>query len=129
MIKGYAPQWDAKQQQLEAALQQQGWRVIDRQRENLDWWADAVWVVESTWSPQGSRAYLTFLVDPQWEGPTRAGTGVWAVAASASLPTSRREAESRMIIMKRWDEQLPAFVSGMAAFRRVAQPAADRADE
>jgi hypothetical protein len=114
---------DSKQRQLEAALQGQGWRVIERRSEDLDWWADAIWVVESEWSPRGTRACLTFLVDPQWEGPRQAGAGVWAVAASASGPSSRREAEARVIAMKRWDEQLPAFVSDMAALRGVASRA------
>ena len=36
--------------------------------DDLEWWADEVWKLKSTWSPEGVVVYLTFLVDPQHEG-------------------------------------------------------------
>ena len=110
----------AARRQLEAALQRHGWRVTDRGDKDLGWWADEVWVVESEWSPRGARAYLTFLVDPQWDSPRQRGAGVWAVSASSTVPSSRAEAETRLIPLKRWDEELPAFVEALNDLRRVS---------
>jgi hypothetical protein len=106
---------DAKQRQLEAALQQHGWRVVDRRDKDLGWWADSVWVVESDWSPRGKRIYMTFLVDPMWEGPRRPGEGVWAMSVSPTVPRSREE--GRQIALKRWDDQIQTFIAEMATFR------------
>src|SRR5688500_8391653 len=47
-----------------------GWSVeriedADTEWPALEWWQDEVWILKSVWSPQDSRVYLTFLVDPQ----------------------------------------------------------------
>lgn len=70
-----------------------GWEIITIYNNDLEWWADEIWQIHSTWSPQGSEAYLTFLVDPQHEGVRRKGEAVWAIGASKHLPKDRGEAE------------------------------------
>ena len=53
-----------QQHDIEEMLLREGWRVADRQVAPA-WWLDEVWVLESTWSPTGTQAFVSFLVDPQ----------------------------------------------------------------
>ena len=110
---------DSKSQQLEAALARKGWSIIERRTDGLDWWADEVWVVQSDWSPRGVCAFVTFLVDPQWEGPRPKGHGLYAVSVSPAPLSDRLNADAPRIALKRWASQLPGFVAAMETLRRV----------
>ena len=103
---------------LLALLPEQGWQVA-RTEENLDWWADEMWFLESTWSPVGSRAYITFLVDPQFEGNRRKGEAVWAVMASLFKPTSYFQGEHEFIVSlgQGWKDHLPALFAFIGCLR------------
>jgi hypothetical protein len=87
--------------------------------ENLEWWADEMWVLESVWSPVGGRAYLTFLVDPQFEGVRKKGEGVWAVMASPRRPEDwvRVEGEFTLSLGQSWEKRLPAFFEHLSTLR------------
>ena len=72
-----------QQLKLLSQLEPHGWtKLEDRETRTLDWWADEIWVLASLWRPQECRVYLTFVVDPQWEGPRAPGEGVWCVTAA-----------------------------------------------
>jgi len=79
-------------------LEVDGWQVEQIFEEGLEWWADEIWEIKSTWSPHGSSAYLTFLVDPQHEGNRKKGQSVWGIGASKVFPRSREEAEGVGIV-------------------------------
>ncbi len=66
--------------------------------DDLEWWADEVWKLKSTWSPEGVVVYLTFLVDPQHEGNRKKGEAVWGIGCSKTSPLSREHAESGCIV-------------------------------
>jgi hypothetical protein len=66
--------------------------VVARTSE-VEWWADEQWRLESSWSPVGFTVFLTFLVDPQHDGPRAPGQAVWAVSISPDEPRSRAAAE------------------------------------
>jgi hypothetical protein len=95
---------------LEATLDQHGWHV-EVQSEDADWWVDERWRVRSTWSPVGFTVHVTFLVDPQHDGPRSKGAAVWAAAVSRTPPTSRAEAErcSHAAFRERNIEELVRF--------------------
>ena len=95
----------AQRAEIAAALPDSGWRLAERQQPAEHWWIDELWTLEAVWRPQGRRAYLIFLVDPQWEGPRRFGEGVWAVACSKTLPGDRTSADScdAVAIRPRWE--------------------------
>src|SRR5688572_21040420 len=67
-------------------LPKHGWNVVSIEEDSLEWWADEMWVLESVWSPVGSRAYVTLLVDPQAPVNRKKGTYVWAAKVSFSKP-------------------------------------------
>src|SRR5689334_20551194 len=77
--------------QMIAKLFESGWRMVCRERDDLHWWADEIWVMESEWAPQGFTVYLTCLVDPQLDDHRQHGQAVWAVGTSLHRPKDRRE--------------------------------------
>lgn len=74
--------------ELADQLHANGWDVLE-QVHDLEWWADEIWELKSRWSPAGAFGYITFLVDPMWEGERRPGQGVSAVGCSAEYPKNR----------------------------------------
>ena len=100
-------------------LKEYGWRVVGEE-DNLEWWADEMWVLESVWSPVGSRAYVTFLVN-QMAGHDRAkGEAVTGVMASSAKPTYLYDAgEGRFTldIGQGWKERLPEFFRHLSMLR------------
>ena len=72
---------------IREGLERTGWEVVGIQTSDLEWWADEVWILESVWQPHGT-AYLTFLVDPMWEGPRRKGEHVHRAGASLENPAN-----------------------------------------
>jgi len=103
---------------LTSSLERSGWERAQVHADTLEWWADEIWEVKSRWSPSGAVAFVTLLVDPQWEGPRRKGQGVWGVGWSAAFPTSRIEAESGGTLRTRASvDEIVAFVGGIHASR------------
>ena len=108
----------AQRTELLSQLPAQGWRVKGAE-ENLEWWADEMWLLESVWSPVGSRAYVTFLVDPQFDGDRKKGEAVWAVMASPAKPSSRLnvEGEFTLSLGQGWKKRLPDFFKQLPTLR------------
>jgi hypothetical protein len=103
---------------IKRSLSSHGWSVVEVEQPFEDeWWAAEIWRIESEWSPQGVRAYLTFLVDPEGER-----NAVWAVCASKQRPI-RRPTNSGPImrLMNVWQQELPSFVNGLSQFRASHQ--------
>jgi hypothetical protein len=109
----------AQRQELLNQLPQHGWRIVS-QEEELEWWADEMWRIESLWSPVGSLAYVTFLVDPQSNHQRKRGEDVWAVMASVARPASRLNLEGEFTVSlgRGWKQELPAFFEHLAFLRR-----------
>lgn len=99
-------------------LSKNGWRIASTE-ENLEWWADEMWLVESKWSPVGSQAYITFLVDPQFDGVRKKGEHVWGVMASPSKPIDRLNTERAFTISlsRGWQTYLPDLIAHLIALR------------
>jgi hypothetical protein len=108
----------AQRTELLNRLPEHGWRVAGVE-ENLEWWADEMWLLESVWSPVGSRAYITLLVDPMVGPDRRKGEAVWAAMASVAKPTSRLSAEGEFTLSfgRGWEGRLPEFFEHLSALR------------
>ncbi len=99
-------------------LSQQGWQ-LKRKEQDLDWWADEMWQLESVWSPVGAVAYVTFLVDPQWNGDRNKGEHVWAVLLSHDKPIERMvEGGYTLSLGKGWKNRLPELLHQLSSFRK-----------
>jgi hypothetical protein len=104
-------------------LPEHGWRVAGVE-ENLEWWAHEMWLLESVWSPVGSRAYVTFLVAPDapilpYDKTRRKIEAVWAVMASPNKPRDRLLVEDQftLSIGPGWEKELPAFFEHLSMIR------------
>ena len=99
-------------------LSDYGWRLAAIE-ENLEWWADEMWRLESVWSPAGSRAYITFLVDPLFEGNRKKGESVWGVMVSLDKPLSplQDEREFAFSLGEGWPENLRVFWGQLSMMR------------
>lgn len=98
-------------QKLQDFLETDGWQIEEIYSIDLEWWADEIWKLTSTWSPNSAKAYLTWLVDPQHDGLRRKGQSVWAVGASKKFPDSSREAQSEgaVSLNKSFKQELEEF--------------------
>ncbi len=109
--------------ELLSQLPEHGWRVAGVE-ENLEWWANEMWRLESVWSPVGSRAYVTFLVAPDapilpYDKTCRKIETVWAVMASPTKPTDRLSVENQFTLSlgQGWEKELPAFFEHLSMLR------------
>lgn len=110
----------SQQKLLAAALEKDGWSVVDRAT-NLAYWAyHEVWTIESQWRPTGLRAFVVFLVDadpPLEVRPRR--RPVWAVECMSGSPWE--SAINRETIafagITHWDQGIVQLIEGLAQFR------------
>ena len=94
------------------------------EEDNLEWWADEMWLLESVWSPVGSCAYLTFLVDPQASNSRKKGASVWAVKASLGKPTTwLSEGDCTLSLGQGWKEEMSEFFAYLAMLRSQSSTA------
>ena len=99
-------------------LEVDGWDLVHDHTQDLEWWADEIWQLKSLWSPVGTEVFVTFLVDPMWEGNREKGQGVWAVGCSASFPLNRDEADRGGILrLKASKEEIEEFIQLVSGFR------------
>jgi hypothetical protein len=86
----------------------------------LEWWADEMWLLVSNWSPVGSRAYLTFIVNPLFYSPDRKkGEAVWAAMVSGEKPDDRYASgdSSEISLNQGWKERLPELLEYLSSLR------------
>lgn len=102
---------------LADAFEVDGWDVVEHVTD-LEGWADEIWELKSQWSPVGTSAFITFLVDPMWEGIRRKGQGVWAIGCCATYPSNRGEAASVDVLrLNASKEEIKEFVDTVNSFR------------
>jgi hypothetical protein len=107
-----------QREELLNQLSEHGWRIKQEESE-LEWRADEMWQLESVWSPVGTVAYVTFLVDPQSSGDRKKGRDIWAVVASRRkrVKLIREECDYTLSLGQGWRERLPGFFQHLASFR------------
>jgi hypothetical protein len=76
----------AQQHQVEGLLAGRGWVVVKKEVIDHPWWLDELWTIESSWSPVGQRAFVTFIVEPCAPFQRRRGEHVWYVAFVTDVP-------------------------------------------
>jgi len=109
-------------QKLDDYFEVEGWEHIDTYDVNQEWWADEIWKLKSHWSPEGTNAYITFLVDPECDHIKRIkGQEVWGAGISLHEPTTREEAESYGVIAfgSSFKKDIEVFLEKIDALRNV----------
>ena len=111
------------QQKLRDHFEVEGWGIEKIILDDLDWWTDEIWVLKSVWSPEDAFVFITFLVDPMFEGNRKKGEAVWGIGCSREWPTSRNIAESSGVIslksgLKNRNE-IEAFLENLGRIRSI----------
>jgi hypothetical protein len=111
-----------QREELARQLPENGWRLLGVEESSLEWWADEIWLIESVWSPQGFRLYLTFLVDPMADTQRAKGQSVWAVGTSTGRPAGRGSAEGKPLLSlgPGWRSRMAEFFDSLAGLRSNA---------
>ncbi len=116
---------DTQRRELLDQLPKHGWHVLPVADHELEWWADEMWLLESTWTPVENHVYLTFLVDPQVSvsRPRKKGEAVWAVMATPVKPVKWQTAEDGLTLSlgQGWKERLPDLLEHLSELRNQAQ--------
>ena len=74
-------------EQLLELLSNAGWELVEID-DFTEWWAEEHWRISSRKHHWGTELWLSFLVDPMYEGNDKS-SAVWAVQAATTKPTSR----------------------------------------
>ena len=111
---------NAQRAEIESQLGKHGWNIVPVEDYTLEWWADEIWRLESSWSPVGAQAYVSFLVDPQsftWK--RKKEQDVWAVKASPVIPVGwlTEAGECTLSLGQGWKERLPEFFEHLDTLR------------
>lgn len=74
--------------ELLSQLAEHGWCLVSEETDP-EWWADEMRKLESSWSPVGSRAYISLMVDPVADQGRKKGEAIWAMIASPTKAVDR----------------------------------------
>ncbi len=107
----------AQREKILNQLSAHGWKAVPLEDYELEWWADEIWMLESIWSPIGTTAYITFLVDPQIPHirARKKGESVWAVMTSRYRNVEEEVFE--MSLKQGWEKRLPEFFEHLDKIR------------
>lgn len=117
----------AQKAELFEQISAHGWTITETDNWAFHSWADEIWLLESTWSPVGSLAFLTFLVDPMikdWQHRKK-GESVWAVEVSPLKPESRTSPTGLFSVSlnQGWRKELPALLKHLSWLREKGKEA------
>jgi hypothetical protein len=100
----------AQKIQLEAALVDRGWKVVDRGRPADDRWIFETWTIESVWTPLGAQLVLDFETDSM--APTEPGQ---LLARSPGTPD--RRVVATVFLRPKWERDLTMFIKTLDEHR------------
>lgn len=107
----------AARKELLEQLPKHGWSLERIEDDDLEWWADEIWVLKPVWVNHPGPVYLTFLVDPQSDTPLRKkGEGIWSVKASMKKPADWMVEAGDVYWELRvdWQRALPTFLEELS---------------
>lgn len=108
---------NAQRDEILDQLRKHGWDAVPLEKYDCEWWADEMWLLSSQWSPVGSMAYLTFVVDPMYATPDRKkGQGVWAALVSSGKPLNQHSG-FEVSLNQGWKERLPELLEHLSDLR------------
>lgn len=105
---------------LQSALERHGWSV--QRKPSEEWWAYEVWLSTSVWSPVGTSAFVTPLIDP---GDDSRAAELKEARTIFAVNVGTREPEGWMgpnviHVRPRWRERIAEIVAVADTIRAVA---------
>ncbi len=99
---------------IQAKIEKNGWKIV--KIDEYEWWENKVWEINSTWSPIGAKAFITYVVDPQIIVDKNA---VWAVLASLMRPPhwQGESTDFTLVFNNKWNDNLPELIEFLSKIR------------
>lgn len=104
-----------QKQTIREKLIENGWKINELEKAELDWWAKEMWQLESVWSPVGKTAYISFLIDPMSD---LQNPSVWAIEISDEQPVYGKERNCFLVSLKQWKNEQNKFLTFLDKVRR-----------
>ncbi len=106
--------------QLLHYLSDSGWSLesIDS---DTDWWVDEHWIMSSQWQKYGEKIWISFMVDPQYEGKHKQ-RAIWFILASEAQPESRLDMNHRISALglgNHFNREVKRFLSEINDYRNT----------
>lgn len=98
-----------QKQAIREKLIENGWKINELEKAELDWWASEMWRLEAVWSPVGITAFITFLFEPENM------EYVWGIMVSKEKPVNR--SGNFTLSLKGWEKELPEFMNLLSDIR------------
>lgn len=105
---------EAQKNEMLELVKKNGWRATQLDNYDFQNWSMETWMLESIWSPIGSTAYVSFLIDPQsdFKKPYP-----WAIEVRKEKPIYRTNCENLTISLKQWKKEKKDFVKFLDEIR------------
>ncbi len=107
---------------LRAQLVNDDWIVLPMLENEVGWWADEIWHVQSQREHWATEVYIHFLVNPVWDAPRAKGEGVVRVTATstqAQNPYEARKCIAEIDLSREYPRQLLPFIYALNFYRRT----------
>lgn len=105
-----------QRQTIREKLIENGWKITELERGELDWWANEMWLIESVWSPIGKTAYITFMLEPM------DAKEVWDIVASNEKLENRNDSANSFYLNIKssgWKKKLSEFMKSISELRNL----------
>lgn len=106
--------------QIEQELITHNWEVVEIDSSSA-WWDDEHWKVVFLYNPS-IQFYLSFIVDPQFEGPRKKGQGIYEIVASKEIPENWNDYDritSIGMTRQKFNEKLKRFITDLEEYKKV----------
>lgn len=105
---------EAQRNELIELVEKNGWKATELDNYEFHKWSMETWLLESIWSPIGTTAYVSFLIDPQSDfyNPY-----AWAIKVTDEKPVYGKERNYFEISLKKWKNEKKNFLKFIEQIR------------
>ncbi len=105
---------EAQKKEMLELTEKNGWKVTELDNYDFHKWSMETWLLESIWSPIGTTAYVSFLIDPQsdFQNPY-----AWAIRVSDEKLIYGKESNHFEVSLKQWKNEKTDFLKFLDELR------------
>ena len=105
---------EAQRNELLELAEKSGWKATELDNYDFHKWSMETWRLESTWSPIGATAYVSFLIDPQSDVQN---PYAWAIEVSDEKPVYGKQRNHFEVSLKQWKNEKNHFLKFLEEIR------------
>ena len=107
---------------LRTQLAKDDWTIRPVQEQEVGWWVDEIWHVQSHREHWATEVYIHFLVNPVWDAPRAKGESLGWVTATptqAQNPQEARKSIAEIDLSREYPRQVLPFIYALNFYRRT----------